>query len=179
MKDLHVFADTKTDNKIYVFTDGGCQGNGKKNAKAGYAIYFPGEDYHDFTKSGHVISEPTNQKAELTAILRLFEILNENQDKFVNNKVIVCTDSMYSINCIEKWSKTWEKNDWKNSKGEVVKNKEIIEKILQLRKVINIDIEFKHVFSHLAEPKDKNSSEYFFWYGNHKVDNMISQIFSN
>jgi ribonuclease HI len=88
---------------------------------------------------------------------------------------------MYSINCITKWSSNWIKNKWKNSKGEDVKNQDTIKTILDYKKSIgesgkDIEIEFKHVFSHTEEPGDKNSHAYFLWYGNNYVDKNITKI---
>jgi ribonuclease HI len=77
-------------------------------------------------------------------------------------------------------SKSWQKNGWKNSKGQEVKNKELIQDILNLKENINSDIKicFKHVMSHTKEPSDKNSLEWLLWYGNNKVDSSINELFS-
>ena len=39
------------------------------------------------------------------------------------NRVIIYTDSQYSINCITKWVNNWIKNDWKDKHNKLVKNK--------------------------------------------------------
>ena len=174
------------ENTIYVFTDGGCSKNGKANSKAGYSVVFSMDDdsiLYEFNTTRLVVKDPTNNKAELSAIRYVFKTIVENSDLFENKTVIVCTDSMYSINCLEKWYKGWIKNDWKNSKGERVKNQDIIKTILDYKKTIresgkNVEIEFKHVFSHIQEPVDKNSQAYFLWYGNNYVDKNIGKILS-
>jgi ribonuclease HI len=86
---------------------------------------------------------------------------------------------MYSINCIDKWSKNWIKNNWKNAKGENVKNQDIIKSILTIKSSItnhNISISFNHIFSHLQEPSDNQSLQYMLWYGNKKVDDNINDL---
>jgi hypothetical protein len=83
---------------------------------------------------------------------------------------------MYSIKCIDTWSRNWVKNNWKNAKGEPVKNKEIIMDILNYKKDIekeNIEINFKHIFSHTKCPEEKDSLQYFLWKGNDIVDKNI------
>lgn len=174
--------EDSSSNKIYVFTDGNCKKNGKTDSRGGYGIFFTNDEnsvYYQFNTARLLVENPTNQKAELTAILKLFKILDNNNDLFVNKEIVVCTDSMYSINCITKWSLNWELNNWKTSKGEDVKNSSIIKLIMELKKKLeslNLIISFKHVFSHIVRPKDENSLEYFYWYGNNKVDNMINDI---
>lgn len=36
------------------------------------------------------------------------------------------TDSNYSINCCDRWYKSWKANDWKTSVGGEVMNKDLI-----------------------------------------------------
>lgn len=171
---------------IYVFTDGNCKNNGKKNAKAGYCVFFTeNEDsiYYDLNKSGIIINEPTNQKAELTAMYELFCIIEENKELFKNKTTNICSDSLYTIKCITEWYKNWEKNGYKTSKNQDVKNIELIKKIVNLKQTIldetNIKINFKHVFSHTIEPKNKDTLEHFLWKGNKVCDELINQLISN
>lgn len=179
--DLGIVEPPKDSNELYIFSDGNCKGNGKKHAKAGYSVFFSDDNdspFHKFNKTRLVVSDPTNNKAELSGIKYAFKTICENKELFKDKKNIICTDSMYSINCIDKWSKAWSKNGWKNSKGQEVKNKELIQDILTLRESINQDIKisFKHVPSHTHEPNDKNSMEWMLWYGNNKVDSNINEL---
>jgi ribonuclease HI len=76
------------------------------------------------------ISEPlrgpvqTNNRAELTAIIRALESVDEKQD------IKICSDSDYSIKCITVWSPNWIKKNWVNSSGKKVENRDLIEMIL-------------------------------------------------
>ena len=188
INDLNIIEPIKDQNELYIFSDGNCKGNGKKHAKAGYSVIFMDKNsdsdsdnslFSKFNKTRLLVSEPTNNKAELSGIKYIFKCISENQDLFKDKKNIICTDSMYSINCIDKWSKTWIKNGWKNSKNEEVKNKELIQEICTLKDNINnINITFKHIMSHTKEPQDKNSLEWLLWYGNHKVDSNINELLS-
>lgn len=184
INDLGIIEPPKESNELYIFSDGNCKGNGKKHAKAGYSVFFTDEEespFYKLNKTRLVVSEPTNNKAELSGIKYIFKTIRDNQDIFKDKKNIICTDSMYSINCIEKWSKSWIKNGWKNSKGEEVKNKELIQEILDLKQQINQDMKivFKHVMGHTVEPLDKNSLEWKLWYGNNKVDSNINELLTH
>lgn len=65
----------------------------------------------------------TNQRAELTAILRALEVVTPYQP------VRVVTDSQYSINCVTVWSRSWERKGWKTATGEDVKNQDLVKAI--------------------------------------------------
>ena len=171
------------DNTLYIFSDGNCKRNGKRGAMAGFSVFFSDDissPYFKFNKTRLIISEPTNNKAELAGIKYIYDIISQNKDLFKQNKNIICTDSMYSINCIENWCKAWRKNGWKNSKGDSVKNKILIEEILDLKDSVSndINISFKHVFSHTKEPLNKDSLEWRLWNGNNIVDTNINKLFN-
>ena len=126
-------------NNINIYTDGACINNGKKNAKAGIGIYIS----DDFTISEKLIGLPTNQRAELYAILKALLAIDILNYKNIN----IYTDSMYSINCITKWVKGWKKNGWKDSKKKDVKNKDLIDNIDKIYSKYN-HIHFNHVEAH-------------------------------
>ncbi len=185
---LKDFQDNTTENNttesIYVFTDGNCKSNGRKGAKAGYAVFFTEDEdstLFNLNYSGHVITDPTNQKAELAALSKLFQIINDNPTLFAGKTIVVCTDSMYSIKCITEWSKKWVENNWKTAKGESVKNANLIKNILDAKlkaESSNVKIDFKHVFSHTVQPTDTQSLQYKMWRGNYIVDAMINNLLS-
>lgn len=62
----------------------------------------------------------TNQRAELSAILRALEIAAPHQP------VRIVTDSQYSINCATVWAQSWERKGWKTASGEDVKNQDLV-----------------------------------------------------
>jgi ribonuclease HI len=182
-KDLNTQAYELRDENIFVFTDGNCKNNGKAKSRGGYGVYFTNNEdsiFHELNTARLVIKEPTNQKAELMAIEKLFEIMNDKKELFGREKtVIVGTDSMYSINCIEKWSKNWLRNNWKTAKGEDVKNAEIIKSILELKNKCLCKINFRHIRSHMSPPGNKETLEYMLWEGNFNVDRMINELLND
>jgi ribonuclease HI len=67
----------------------------------------------------------TNQRAELTAIVRALDIAPLNRD------VTIYTDSRYSIDCVTNWYKNWVRNKWMTAKNKPVENKDLIMDIRQ------------------------------------------------
>jgi len=68
-------------------------------------------------------SKQTNQRAELTAILRALNIAP------LHREITIYTDSKYSIDCVTNWYKNWRKNNWTNAKGKPVENKDLVVEI--------------------------------------------------
>ena len=67
----------------------------------------------------------TNQRMELLACIKGINMCN---DLDIN----IYTDSAYVINSITTWIKSWKKSNWKNSKGQDVKNKDLIIELYNL-----------------------------------------------
>ncbi|KAK2033436.1 RnaseH-domain-containing protein [Colletotrichum zoysiae] len=92
----------------------------------------------------------TNQRAELTAILRALQLSPLTQS------LKIMSDSNYSINCVDKWYKDWAKNGWKTSiEKTAVKNKDIIQAVreeIAKRKAAGADTEFEWVKGHKNDP---------------------------
>lgn len=122
-----------------VFTDGSCKII-DGNKKAGYGIYFGKGDERNI--SDRFTENPTNNRAELYAILICLEILIK-----MDTPYIIITDSKYAFDCITKYAKKWEKNDWVTIDGENVKNKEFIKPAYEIMKRYK-NIGIRHVNSH-------------------------------
>lgn len=114
--------------KIDVFTDGACSKNGQVGACASWACWFP--EHKDISTAERVPDEDlqTNQRGELMAILKAIEILEYKFDESISEiDLKVYTDSTYAKNCLTVWTPSWVKNNWKNSQGNLVSHKDIIE----------------------------------------------------
>ena len=174
IKDLSI----SSKNDYLVFVDGGCSGNGKKDAKAGFSVHFENHPIFGATKK---IDGNTNNAAELSSILYSFNIINTHSKEFQDKNVIIISDSMYSIKCVNSLSKQWLQNGFKTSVGKDVLNKEIIMEILKIKeelKLKKINVSFKHIFSHKPPPQDVESNEYKLWFFNNLVDSNITQLLS-
>jgi ribonuclease HI len=107
-----------------VFTDGSCIGNGRKGAKAGYAVWFP--EHREWSVAKRVPDEhsQTNQRAELSAIHEAVSILD--QKGYYDDEIVIYTDSDYSINCLTKWIPGWVSRNWKTAEGKDVLHQDLI-----------------------------------------------------
>lgn len=124
-------------DKIDVFTDGACSNNGGKNAKAGIGIYFKKNDPRNVSE--RIKGKQTNNTAELSAIIKVFEILDKEIKQ--NKKVVIYSDSKYSIQCFTKWAITWSRNGWKKKGSEII-NSELIQlgyKLLSTHKNVSLE----------------------------------------
>ncbi len=151
------------ENTVIIYTDGSCiNGNGSINAKAGVGIWF-GDDHkynvsiplpHDSMPVG---VNPTNQIAELYAIFLTFKICLDNVE-FKNKKLVVRTDSDYSMKCLYTWYDGWVRNGWKTADKKPVKHQKLIKDTYAMMLELNATI--VHVKAHNGE------------YGNECADKM-------
>lgn len=128
-----------------VYVDGSSKKNGQSTlSPSGYGVFFGKNDKRNaaisLMKVDNVFkNKPTNQRAELFAIKHaLIEISNEIfLDKKLSVKYLIYSDSIYAKNCFTVWYEKWMKNSWKNSKGLLVSNLDIIKSIIPLLNYIN------------------------------------------
>lgn len=113
--------------KIKVFTDGGARFKSKDGkvkptdkCACAYSLEYNGtKKIGCFSGYGY-----TNNTMELQAILYA---LNNIKNK--NITVELYSDSQYAINCVTKWAKNWERNNWKKKDGKEISNLELIKEI--------------------------------------------------
>ena len=123
-----------------VFTDGACSNNGKQNAKAGIGVFFEENDPRNVSR--RVDGKQTNNTAELTAIVVVFDILREDIEQGKN--IVIHSDSEYSINCMTKWGVKWAQDNWSKK---TIKNLELVKKGYELfQQFPNVSI--SHVKAH-------------------------------
>lgn len=107
-----------------VFTDGACAGNGRKDAKAGYAVWFPEARHLSCSERLSPTESQTNQRAELSAIHRASVLLDDGG--FHDEDIVIYTDSDYSIKCLTKWLSGWASRGWKTAEGKDVLHQDLI-----------------------------------------------------
>ena len=123
---------------VTVYTDGACSGNPGPGGWA-WAVAPDGEP----SASG---GEPrtTNQRMEITAVLRAVEALP--------GPLHVMSGSTYVVNCFrDRWWEKWQRNGWQNSKRQPVANRDLWEPLVDL---INArgDVTFGWVRGHGEDP---------------------------
>jgi len=109
---MEILNDINKHNNIniyYVYTDGACKNNGKKNAKAGIGVFFGHDDPRNIAHN--VIGKQTNNIAELEAVK---EAINVIYKELINNiKFCIVTDSEYVIKCCTTYGKKCDMDNWK------------------------------------------------------------------
>ncbi|KAI1849682.1 hypothetical protein JX266_004631 [Neoarthrinium moseri] len=84
-------------------------------------------------------STPTNQKAEIEAIILALEWATqryEELDSSPNLLVKINSDSRYAVNCMNEWIAKWSRNGWQNSKGWDVANRDLLQRAADLDEVV-------------------------------------------
>lgn len=123
------YVDEDGDTIYQVYVDGACVNNGREDAIAGIGVYF-GSNNPCSTSQRLRSGLQTNQRAELAAIKKAYEIIGFLND---GDYYEIYSDSAYAINCLTKWHLSWEKNGWKTWKKTAVANQDLVKAILELR----------------------------------------------
>lgn len=113
-----IMSAEKSPGHIPVWTDGACSNNqDRKRASAGVGVYFGSNSILNISErlDGNI---QTNQRAELTAIIRALEIVRDKD-------LLIISDSQYAIKGATEWMKNWKRNGWINSKKKPVENKDL------------------------------------------------------
>lgn len=114
----------KNEYAIKVATDGACEGN---PGAGGWAFVATISGRAELVKVSGGDESTTNNKMELTAILKCLEYFKEPQE------FIIFSDSTYAVNCINQWMNNWKKKKWLKSDGEQVKNVDLLKQIDTLK----------------------------------------------
>ena len=113
---------------ITIYTDGSCLTNPGNGGWAAIII-----DEKEIRKISGSEKNTTNNRMELLATINALK----NMEPGIEIKIF--TDSQYVKNGITEWINTWLANNWKTSKKEEVKNKDLWIKLYNLNKSLNID----------------------------------------
>lgn len=134
---------------IDIYTDGACSVN---PGKGGWGVYLK-IDNEEIQLSG-AKDNTTNNRMELTAVIEALKYLK------CKSNINLFTDSKYVMQGIEEWIHNWKKNNWKTSKKEPVKNKELW---IELDKLVSLhNIQWKWVKGHSGD------------YGNERADYLAT-----
>jgi ribonuclease HI len=120
-----------------VYTDGSCLGN---PGAGGWAWAVPDGPY-----ASGAAARTTNQRMEITAVLRALEALE--------GLLLVMSDSTYVVNCFrDRWYDGWRRRGWRNSAGKPVANRDLWEPLIALAVYSGRSIRFEWVKGHSGDP---------------------------
>ncbi len=117
--------------RMEIYVDGGCRGNGQYGAiGAAAAVFEWTHGAEAWTRTIPSNLSPTNQRAELTAVIialrRALEISSQlGMNPWVD--VRIHSDSTYVVHCMTSWRYNWFQNGWRGSAGFRVANRDLIE----------------------------------------------------
>ena len=112
---------------IEIHTDGSCLENPGNGGWA--AIIKMNENIKKISGSE---KNTTNNRMELMATINALKTINSDEE------IKIYTDSQYVKLGITEWINTWVKNNWKNSKKEEVKNKDLWTELYNLNRSLNV-----------------------------------------
>ena len=127
---------------VDVWTDGGCDNNGGRNAVGGIGVYW-GPNHPRNVGEPLPGIEQTNNRAEISAVLRALDDTKHFREN--GTELVIHTDSQFTID-VTGWVHRWKRNGWKTAKGGAVLNQDLIVRLdtaLEGRRVT-----FKHVKGH-------------------------------
>ena len=142
-----------TTNIIEIFTDGGCTSNGRKGSRGGLGVHFPQFPELDLSESLPAFPAPTNNRAELLAVVRSLQQCAILDPEF-KKKVVIKSDSQLACKTVNSWLRVWKAKNWLKQDRRPPLNLDIlkcIDQLLSRRKVTMI-----HVRAHTGK-NDFNS----------------------
>ena len=120
--------------KVRIFTDGACSEN---PGPGGWAAVF-NTAAKCSTISGNE-KMTTNNRMELKAVIETLKkiILRESCHECNLNDYDIYSDSAYVVNTINNnWIETWQSNNWKTTKGDDIKNRDLWEEFVKLKRIV-------------------------------------------
>ena len=123
---------------IKIYTDGSCL---KNPGNGGWAAII--NDDGDIKRVSGSEKNTTNNRMELMAPLN------------ANKEIEIYTDSQYVKLGITEWINAWLKNNWKTSKKEDVKNKDLWLELYNLNK--SLKIKWNWVKAHAGNPLNEEA----------------------
>jgi len=140
-----------------IYVDGGCRGNGRPGS-IGAAAAVIKKKYGKcdiWTRSLPKNPTPTNQRAEITAIILALELALEKLERLETNPYLdvkIYSDSKYAVECMSNWVYKWSKNGWINAAGYGVANRDLIEKASGLDDRLKEEGDVEYIWI----PREKN-----------------------
>ncbi|MCF6189376.1 MAG: ribonuclease HI [Cocleimonas sp.] len=135
-----------SDDKVIIFTDGGCRGNPGPGGWGALMRF----GNHEKEIYGYE-EETTNNRMELMAAIRSLEILSRDC------AIVLTTDSQYVRQGITEWMEGWKKRGWKTAAKKPVKNKDLWQRLDEAVK--RHDVEWQWVKGHSGHEGNERADD--------------------
>jgi len=132
------------DDHVEIFTDGACRGNPGPGGWG--AILRLARNEKELWGGAR---ETTNNRMELTAVIRALEALKRPVSGRVH------TDSQYVLKGINEWIHGWKRNGWKTASRQPVKNADLWERLDALSR--QHKLEWVWVKGHAGHPENERA----------------------
>lgn len=136
---------------VQLFTDGACSGNPGPGGWA-FILQHPSSGKELIASGGD--PETTNNRMELTAVVRGLEALKRRSD------VEILTDSVYVGKGLSEWMPKWKANGWRRREGKAwkeVKNEDLWRRLDELGS--QHVIRYTHVAGHSGHAENDRCDE--------------------
>ena len=141
------------ESTIQIHTDGACLGNPGPGG-FGIIIDVDGEEQ----RFGGGEAQTTNNRMELTAALTAIKIVRNTVPGADKRDMILHTDSRYVTDAFSQdWIKGWKSRNWRNGKGEPIKNQDLWKEMIEEAKPLNIA--FQWAKGHSGDPANEVCDE--------------------
>uniref|UniRef100_T1IVV0 ribonuclease H n=1 Tax=Strigamia maritima TaxID=126957 RepID=T1IVV0_STRMM len=119
----------------WVYTDGACELNGQKGARAGIGVYWGPN--HPLNVSEALVVRQTNNRAELqAAVVAIKQAMYEGFQE-----ITIFTDSRYVVWGMTRWIHRWIQNGWNTFYRKPVKNQADFQQLLDAENTIVVNWE--------------------------------------
>lgn len=148
--------------RVRIFTDGACSEN---PGPGGWAAVFNMADKCKTISGNEKMT--TNNRMELKAVIEAFKVVLSKNSSDVEYELY--SDSAYVVNSINNgWVDKWQQNNWKTTKNNDIKNRDLWEEFIFLRdkaksigvciKIIKIKGHTGNTFNELVDKLAKEES---------------------
>ena len=132
--------------EVVIYTDGACSGN---PGPGGWGAIMQYGDTEKELFGGDPAT--TNNRMELMAAIQALEALKRP------TAVTLYTDSKYVHDGITKWINGWQRNGWKTSAKQPVKNGDLWQRLVEARD--SHDVTWRWVKGHAGDPGNERADE--------------------
>ena len=133
---------------VQLYTDGACSGN---PGPGGWAFILKHPASGSIREDSGGEADTTNNRMELRAVIE--GLIALNKPTFID----LYSDSQYVLNGLNEWMANWKKRGWKTADKKPVKNRDLWERLDELRAIH--EIRFHWIKGHNDHPENERCDE--------------------